>query len=281
MKQTPSCIIVPAHNEASVIKRTLDTLLRDAAPGEFEVLVVCNGCTDQTARIAESVSRDITAIELAQPSKTLAINEGLRLTSSNSVLLLDADIEITAADARKMMEAAARPGKEVAIAHMDIDTEGADIFVRSFYKVWKEHPYLKHGKFAAAIALSASGITRIGSLPAVTADDTYLKRLFPADTVAVAEDVRFTARAPRTVSSLVKVRSRSYRGTRQLDSYISKRKAGQSQAGSFARSIIFMPSLWKEVPAYLAVTLLSRILSYRITTVRWERDLTTRSPASQ
>ena len=280
MKQLRNSIIVPAHNEEAVIRRTLETLLKDALPGEFEVLVVCNGCEDKTARNAESVSHDVTAIELAQPSKTLAINEGLRAATGDSVLLLDADIELSTADARKLLKAATRPGKEVAIAHMDIDTEGADIFVRSFYKIWKEHPYLRNGKFAAAIALSASGIARIGSLPAVTADDTYLKRLFPKDTIAVANGVRFTARAPRTVGSLIKVRSRSYRGTRQLDSHISERKSSKSEGASFARSIIFMPRLWIEVPAYLAVTLLSRFLSYKTSGVRWERDMTTRNTTS-
>ena len=36
-------VIIPAHNEASVIRRTLSTLLRPASAGEFEVIVVCNG----------------------------------------------------------------------------------------------------------------------------------------------------------------------------------------------------------------------------------------------
>jgi glycosyltransferase involved in cell wall biosynthesis len=45
----PISVIIPAHNEAGVIDRSLDALLKDATETErarLEVLVVCNGCTD-------------------------------------------------------------------------------------------------------------------------------------------------------------------------------------------------------------------------------------------
>ncbi|MGD9408165.1 MAG: glycosyltransferase, partial [Gammaproteobacteria bacterium] len=42
-------VVIPAHDEEAVIQRTLGALLRSADPGEFEVIVVCNGCSDATA----------------------------------------------------------------------------------------------------------------------------------------------------------------------------------------------------------------------------------------
>ena len=36
-------VIIPAHNEAAVIGRLLDGLLRAARPGEFHVVVVATG----------------------------------------------------------------------------------------------------------------------------------------------------------------------------------------------------------------------------------------------
>ena len=44
-------IIIPAHNEAAVIGQTLQGLLRQAGEGD-EVIVVCNGCSDDTAGVA-------------------------------------------------------------------------------------------------------------------------------------------------------------------------------------------------------------------------------------
>lgn len=42
-------VIVPAHNEASVIRRCLDSLNGQA--GLDTLIVACNGCTDNTAEI--------------------------------------------------------------------------------------------------------------------------------------------------------------------------------------------------------------------------------------
>ena len=46
-------IILPAHNETRIIYRTLDNLNRLIAGEKFEVIVVCNGCVDDTAAIIE------------------------------------------------------------------------------------------------------------------------------------------------------------------------------------------------------------------------------------
>src|SRR6478735_2382051 len=48
-------VVIPAHNEAQVIEPNLRALLAGVEPGAFEVVVVCNGCTDATADIARRV----------------------------------------------------------------------------------------------------------------------------------------------------------------------------------------------------------------------------------
>ena len=42
-------IIIPAYNEERVIAATLKELVPGAIAGELEVIVVCNGCTDNAA----------------------------------------------------------------------------------------------------------------------------------------------------------------------------------------------------------------------------------------
>ena len=54
-----------------MIARTLKPLAPLAAAGQLEVIVACNGCTDETAAIARGF-HGVTVLELPQPSKTAA-----------------------------------------------------------------------------------------------------------------------------------------------------------------------------------------------------------------
>ncbi|NTU73053.1 glycosyltransferase, partial [Candidatus Roizmanbacteria bacterium] len=62
-------IIIPAFNEERVIVDTLKELVPGAIAGELEVIVVCNGCTDNTARVVDSFGGTIRCIETSVPSK--------------------------------------------------------------------------------------------------------------------------------------------------------------------------------------------------------------------
>jgi glycosyltransferase involved in cell wall biosynthesis len=278
MKAHRCTIIIPAYNEESVIGRTLDVLLEGARTGEFEVIVVCNGCIDKTAAFVRNRFPSVTVMERDEASKTAAINAGIEAANGEAVLLLDADIELEAKAARALLEAVRTPGIKAAIGHMDVDTNNAHWMVRAFYRVWMEHPYLRNGKFAAAIALSPAGLVHVGSLPRVTADDSFLRRVIPPEQVSVVDSVRFLVRSPRTVRSLVRVRSRSYRGNRELDSLDSCRQADFSdEAHGLVRHVASRPALWPAACVYFAITLAARGLSRRGTGVRWERDLTSRA----
>ena len=277
----PTAIIIPAHNEAAVIVRTLTALHQDAMPGEFSVTVVCNGCTDRTAALVRRHFDTVNVIESSEASKTAAINAGLRAAGDTDVLLLDADIEISATAVRALLDALAAPGIEAAIGHMHIDVEGGSWPVRAFYRVWARHPYVSHGKFAAVIALSSAAVGRIGELPRVIADDTYLWRQFAPQNVAVVDGVSFTARVPRTLAALIRVRSRVHRGNRELDRLLPRqsRSHGHRQRGLLG-VLVRHPARWADLPWYVAVSLAARLLA--VTGQRtWERDLTSRQPIVQ
>jgi cellulose synthase/poly-beta-1,6-N-acetylglucosamine synthase-like glycosyltransferase len=74
-RHASGAIVIPAHNEAAVIARTLRSLAPLCESTEVEVIVVCNGCTDETAAIARGV-RGVTVLEVAEASKTAAMNAG-------------------------------------------------------------------------------------------------------------------------------------------------------------------------------------------------------------
>ncbi|MDX2240869.1 MAG: glycosyltransferase family 2 protein [Leptolyngbyaceae cyanobacterium bins.302] len=89
-------ILVPAHNEASVIRATLDSLMRQIRVHD-RVIVIADNCTDQTAKIARFCGA--TVIERCEPDPTLrgkgyALDFGLRYIAKNPpdvVVTVDAD----------------------------------------------------------------------------------------------------------------------------------------------------------------------------------------------
>ncbi|MDQ1577463.1 MAG: hypothetical protein QOE21_150, partial [Microbacteriaceae bacterium] len=87
-------VIIPAHNEASVIERTLRPLADVANRGQLEVVVVCNGCTDETAELARNFT-GVTVVEIDEASKSLALNVGDEAATVWPRMYLDADVEIS------------------------------------------------------------------------------------------------------------------------------------------------------------------------------------------
>lgn len=281
MNRGSVAVVVPAFNEEAVIAGTLRSLLSDARPGEFDVIVVCNGCTDNTAQLARAQGRDVRVIELGKASKTAAINAGLRSVQSERVVLLDSDIRISTAACRMLVDALDDPGTDAAIGHMEIRDDGCSRLVRSFYRVWRNHPYLSSGKFAAAFAISKRALDEIGELPDIIADDSYLQRMIPRERTAVVDGVSFVARAPRELPALIRVRSRVHRGNLQLRQMTHKLPAASNRARlGFVRATLRRPSLWPDVPVYVAVVVASRVLA-RKRKSGWERDATTRQPVTE
>ena len=222
----------------------------------------------------------VKVIELDVASKTAALNAGIRAATGRCVLLLDADIGLPTDSARTLVETLMQSAKLAAIGYMTVDLQGASLWVRAFYKVWLLHPYLKQGKFAAVIALSRDAVQRIGEIPELTADDTYLRRRISAEQVVTA-DVRFTVRAPRTLAALVHVRSRSYRGTTQLQEHapIGARER-YSEVIGLVRDVLRQPSLWVCLPVYVLANV-AALVKARRAGHRWERDMTTRVGAAE
>ena len=87
-------MIVPAHNEGALIGRTLRTMLTGHKPNELEIVVVCNGCRDDTAAVARAVGPPVRVLETPQASKSLALNLGDASASGWPRLYVDADVLI-------------------------------------------------------------------------------------------------------------------------------------------------------------------------------------------
>lgn len=274
-------VIIPAHNEEASIGACLTALLRDAQPGEFEVIVICNGCTDGTADAARGFGNGVRVIEIEVGSKIIAVNLGNKAARYVPRLYLDSDLELTTQAARDLLTAAAEPGCLAAIGRMETDVAQVPWLMRQYYAVWSRHGYLRNGKFGGAYALSGAGCDRVGILPPIINDDEYVRRRIPAEAVRVIEGCSFRARMPRTLRDLVAVRTRVHRGNRQLKELTRASGAAPSPAaqGQPLRNLmgtaLRRPDLWVGVTTYVVVNVIAK-LKARAKGSSWGRDESSR-----
>jgi glycosyltransferase involved in cell wall biosynthesis len=274
-------VIIPAHNEEASIGPCLSALLAGAKPGEFEVIVVCNGCTDGTANAARAFGSMVRVIEIEIGSKVIAVNLGNKAARYFPRLYLDGDLELSTETARALLAAAAAPSCLAAIGRMETEVSGAPWLLRQYYAVWTRQAYMAHGKFGGAYALSEEGCRRVSVLPPVINDDEYVRRRIPADQVKVVEGCSFRAQMPRTLMDLLTVRTRIHRGNRQLRELaraqgltVPQHAKPQSLRG-LAATAWNHPDLWAGLIAYVGINALSK-LKARKAGIRWGRDESSR-----
>ncbi|HEY0367035.1 MAG TPA: glycosyltransferase, partial [Pyrinomonadaceae bacterium] len=86
-------IIVPAYNEAMVIKNTIDSLIASTYEN-YEIIVVDDGSVDKTSEIVRenfSENERVKLFSAAAGGKAAALNFGLRFAKGDIVIALDAD----------------------------------------------------------------------------------------------------------------------------------------------------------------------------------------------
>jgi glycosyltransferase involved in cell wall biosynthesis len=272
----PDAIIIPAHNESSVIGRNLAVLI-DGLPPSVAVIVVCNGCTDDTASIVRSIHGRIQVLELDIASKTAALNAGDAETREGARLYLDADVRLSGPDAADLLEKVSEDAVLAAEPGVQFDVSSSSVPVRGFYAVWVALHGSRPGDIGGgAIALSRSGRRRFGVFPDVTADDGFVRAHFSEGEIARTEAIsRVTA--PRTTADLVRIKARSRFGNTELQEAFPDLWAGKRRRGEplWRKVMRLPPRLWIQVPFYVAVQGRARARALRMcrsATVVWERD---------
>ncbi len=278
---TRATILIPAHDEAAVIGRTLWYLSRGLSFDHVRVIVIANGCSDATVARARAALPMAKVIETDRRGKCHALNLGYRAAEPGGpVVCMDADLDVTAEAVAALISAVAAPGCMAACGQMDVLTAEAAPAVRLFYRGWRTNPYFARGKFGGVFALSPEGAARVFPLPEITADDEFVRRSFAPQEIAFVPGCRFVARAPATFASLLRVRRRSLRGAREVARMGKASPERGSAVRMMARGVISpadaLPiGFFVLVMAWVRLRLaLERSTSAR----RWERDLTSRMP---
>jgi glycosyltransferase involved in cell wall biosynthesis len=91
---SPTSIVIPAHNEAHFLRGLLQSI-RQFAPDDVEIVVVDNGSTDETAAIAKAHGCLVARLD-QRVFPSVARNVGVGYSSGEVLVFLDADVELTA-----------------------------------------------------------------------------------------------------------------------------------------------------------------------------------------
>lgn len=93
-----AAVLIPAHNEASGIARTIESLRAEARAGD-RIVVIADNCTDDTAAVAATAGAEVTVrTNLTLRGKGYALDHGVRYLEAappDVVIVVDADCRVS------------------------------------------------------------------------------------------------------------------------------------------------------------------------------------------
>jgi len=254
-------IIVPAHNESRVIGRLLDRIVCGAGHQDLEIIVVANGCTDDTAAVAAAYGYPVRVLEIPVPSKRDALKAGDQAAKGFPRVYLDADVELDADGLRSLARALDATGVLAAGPARDFDLTHSAWPVRWYFEIWQRLPGVRHGLFGrGVVAVSEAGHQRIAALPPLLADDLAASLTFGPAERRIVPAARVLIHAPRSLGDLMRRRVRVVTGVSQIER--SPRAPHSSERTSIRDLLAILtsnPVLMPKLAVFLAITIVARL----------------------
>lgn len=249
-------VVIPAHNEAKVISRCLDAILTGMSPGEFEVIVVPNGCTDDTARIARSYEPRVRVIELDEGSKSAALNAGDGACEGFPRLYVDADVVLSTESVRAAASALDTDEPLIATPRRNLQLANGTRPARWYYRTWEALQAAREETIGVGVyALNEAGRRRFGSFPKLVGDDTFVHSHFRRNERRVIEPA-VQVWPPQRLNEIVDVRSRIALGN--LTASPGPGTRDRPSRAAQARRLLREPRAMAGMPLYITTTLLIR-----------------------
>ncbi|MEM6902981.1 MAG: glycosyltransferase [Pseudomonadota bacterium] len=275
-------IIMPAFNEAAVIGRTLEHLIDDGVSnalksGAWQLIIVANGCRDNTVEIIRQGWPDVTILELAQASKTAALRAGAALATGPAWVVMDADIDVRPSDIKALVAGLDAEAAVAAIGQFQPNTATAGYLVRLFYAAWRHHPYFDGGKFGGCYALKASDTGHLlETIPDLTNDDEWIAREVAKLGKTSETKAQIRTNAPRGLGDLIRVRRRIYRGNAELAGLAKQgiKQGANRRLGTrhLIKRLAVRPQLWPAGLCYFGVNSVAKITNvFNLQSTDWEQ----------
>jgi glycosyltransferase involved in cell wall biosynthesis len=276
-------VVIPAHNEETVVGRLLTSLAEGLDGAALDVVVACNGCTDRTAEIASEHGARVVVVP--EPSKIAALNAADEVARGFPRFYVDADVVLTGRAVLDVARALEEPGALAAAPPAHLDTTGRPWTVRAFYRVWEAVQDANHMPAGSGVyAMNAAGRARFDRFPDVVADDLFVRNVFTRDERRAPATDAVLVEAPHTLAALLARRIRVYAGNAQVaaDPELSRLPGGREPRTPWWKVVARRPALIPAATVFVAVNgvakLRARRLGRRGRAVAWGRDETTRSP---
>ena len=266
-ERTRVSVIIPAHNEAGYIDRTLDALVGSDLTGlDAETIVVANGCTDNTAEIAgtfqaraEAAGWRFEVIDSPEGGKPLALDLGDAAGTGDIRIYLDADVIVSpglvAALARALDADPARYASGTPVV-----SRSRSAVTRAYTRIWTRLPFFKaRAPGFGLFAMNRAGRARWDAWPRIIGDDAFARLSFrPEERVQVPETYEWPL--SDGFFALVRVRRRQDQGVRELLALRPELEANEDKlapgAAGTAKLFVTDPAGWL---VYAAVKLASRL----------------------
>jgi hypothetical protein len=226
----------------------LERLAPGTSHGELDIIVVANGCTDDTAEVAGAFGHPVRVLNM--PRAIQARGAGGRGRSRED---LPARLPGRGRRDRRRRYLGAAPERQ-------LDLTRSARLVRWYYDIWQRLPGVQRGLFGrGVVAVNEAGHQRIAELPPLLADDLAASLSFSQDERSIVRKAHVIVYAPRTVGDLLRRRIRVVTGISQI-----KRSAGALESSEYTciRDLFAIiarnPLLTSRMVVFLSVTVLAR-----------------------
>jgi len=219
---TQLSVLIPAHNEAAEISDCLAAVLNSTPLPKgvcAEILVLANGCTDETAEIARAVVGSgrwkITVLEQETGGKLAALTVGDRIAQGDVLVYLDADVRVSPDLLPQLYQSLAGDTPRYGSGG-PVLAKNHSAFSNAYGRLWQNLPFYTTGVPGFGLfAMNRTGRTRWADWPDIIADDTFARLNFaPEERICVP--ATYSWPLVEGFRNLVRVRRRQNAGVAQL-----------------------------------------------------------------
>lgn len=217
-------VIIAARNEENYIQPCLKSLLAQEGlkPGELEVIVAANACTDATVKAASDLTAAFAArgwalavMYLAEGGKLGAVAAAEQAATGRCLAYLDADVICDPLLLGQIAEVLAAPQPLYATGRLVV-ASSPNMVTRAYARIWQRLPFVEQGAVGAGFfAMNRAGRGRWGDWPRIISDDTFARLNFaPEERIEVAAPYHWPM--VEGFGNLVRVRRRQDAGVREV-----------------------------------------------------------------
>lgn len=217
-------IIIPANNESAWIKDCLNAVLRSKDVADAQIIVVANGCDDDTAEQARTMTGAAIAkgwtldvLDIPTGNKVLALNAGDAAAKGTGLVYLDADVRISDGLLGQIETVLEKDTACFASGQLGIMPAKSWV-TRAYARIYAKVPFITDGVPGAGLfAANKPGRARWDNFPSIISDDTFVRLQFkPSERIGV--EAGYTWPLVEGFSNLVRVRRRQNDGVAEIAS---------------------------------------------------------------